>query len=100
MSKEISTKQLSELLDRCFEDGVHMTILTNPEKSDYSPDEVSKIALHAYLLALEDVLEYLEGDPKSLEELLTEGGAAVVLEPGEEVPVIRVPKEDLDYEDS
>lgn len=100
MSKEVSAKELRKILDRCFEEGVHMTVLTNPEKSDYSPDEVSKIAIHSYLLALDDVLEYLEGDPKSLEELLAEGGAAIVLEPGEEVPVIRVPKEDLEHGDS
>ena len=72
-----------------------MTVLTDPEKSGYRPDEVSKITLDAYLLGLMDVLDAIEGDSEGLEETLTQDGKAVVIDVHEKVFVILVPKEDV-----
>jgi hypothetical protein len=99
VNREIATEKLRTLLEAVFDKGVSMTILANTQKTDYSPDEVSRIALHAYMVALDDVLAYLEGHPASLEELLTEDGPSLVLDTSQKVTVFHETDEDLDDEE-
>lgn len=93
--KDMTLKRLARLLNRCVEEGVSITFLTNPDQPAFSLDDTIRIAIDAYNSALVDVLEAIEGDPSDLEALLTEGGKAVVLDPARNHPFAVVPKEEV-----
>jgi hypothetical protein len=93
--KDMTLKRLARLLNRCVDEGVAITFLTNPDQPPPSWEDTCHIAMDAYLQALVDVLEAVEGDPSDLEELFSEGGKAVLLDPERKHPFVRVPKEDV-----
>jgi hypothetical protein len=95
MKKETELKKLEDILGRVLSQGVPMTILTDPDKSTYTPDEASKIALDAYLMCLCDVQDFLEGNPSGLNELLTEDGKLAAIDTQQGLFVFPVPKEDV-----
>ncbi|MFC1833823.1 hypothetical protein ACFL2Q_03695 [Thermodesulfobacteriota bacterium] len=95
MKKSMTLKRLRRLLTQVFNRPIPMTVLTDPDRSGYTPDEVSKITLDAYLLGLMDVLDAIKGDSEGLAETLTQDGKAVVVDVHEKVFVRRVPKQDV-----
>lgn len=99
MKKETNFKKLTDTLERILSHGVPMTILTDPDKPTYTPDEASKIALDAYLMGLCDVRDFIEGGPSGLKELLTPDGKLVAIDTRQLLCVFAVSKEDIEFED-
>ncbi|MBI5572910.1 MAG: hypothetical protein HY914_23400 [Desulfomonile tiedjei] len=95
MKKDVVLARLRRVLRSVFSQPVPMTILTNPEIKTYTPEEVSKVVLDTYLMALSDVQDYIEGETLTLEELLTTDGKAVVVDTSQKIFVFPVPKEDI-----
>jgi hypothetical protein len=96
MKKDVLLAKLRKVLRSVFSRPFPMTVLTDPEKETYKPEEVCKVVLDSYLMALSDVLDFIEGDTLNLEELLTPDGIGVAVDTDERVFVIRVPKQDIE----
>lgn len=77
-----------------------MTILTNPDKPSYTPEEASKIALDGYLMGLVDVLDFIDGKPSGLKELQTHDGKLVAIDTDQPQFVIPVGKEEIESGES
>ncbi len=99
MKKEIVLARLKKTLRAVFNQTIPMTVLIDPEKPTYAPEEVPKIVLDTYLMALSDVLDFIEGYTSNVEELLTPNGKAVVVDTTQKLFVVRVPKEDVIFEE-
>jgi len=95
MKKDIVLARLRKTLRAVFNQPIPMTVLTDPDKANYAPDEVPKIVLDTYLMALSDVRDFIEGDTLNVEELLTPNGKAVVVDTTQKLFVVRVPQEDV-----
>jgi hypothetical protein len=95
MKKDIVLARLRKTLRAVFNQAIPMIVLTDPGKATYAPDEVPKIVLDTYLMALSDVLDFIEGDTLNVEELLTPNGKAVVVDTTQKLFVVRVPREDV-----
>lgn len=91
--------RLEELLRSVFEKPIPMTILTDPNKKTYGPEEVSKIVLDSYLMGLSDVLGFIEGDTVAFDEIATADGRVVVVDTRQKLFVFPIPKEDVIAED-
>jgi hypothetical protein len=100
MKKETNFKKLTDTLERILTHGVPMTILTDPDKPAYTPDEASKIALDAYLMCMCDVRDFIDGEPSGLKELLTQDGKLVAIDTRQPLSVFAVSKEDVEFEGS
>ena len=94
-NKPMTLKRLAGLLNKCIEDGVSISFLTDPDQPSPSWDDTIRIALNAYHQAIVDVSGAIEGDPTHLEELLAENGRAAILDPKLEHPFVWVPEEDI-----
>jgi hypothetical protein len=99
MKKDVVLARLRKVLRSVFRQPVPMTILTDPDIKTYTPEEVCKVVLDTYLMALLDVGDYIEGETLSLEELLSTGGKAVVVDTSQKVFVFPVPKQDIVSQD-
>jgi hypothetical protein len=99
LKKDITLKKLKALLEECFSSGVNVKILTPPEKTSFSLEEVGKIALNSYLMGLSEVLDTINGDIGKIGQLRTVQGRAFVIDPEDEVVVFSVPVEDINWED-
>jgi hypothetical protein len=100
MKKDVLLARLRKVLRGVFGQPIPMTILTDPDIKTYTPEEVCKVVLDTYLMALSDVLDFIEGDTLNLEELLTPDGKGVAVDTSERVFVVRVPKEDIEFRDN
>ncbi|MEW6141000.1 MAG: hypothetical protein AB1733_22485 [Thermodesulfobacteriota bacterium] len=99
MKKDVVLARLRKLLRSVLRQPVPMTILTDPDRKTYTPEEVCKVVLDTYLMALLDVQDYIEGETLSLEELLSTDGKAVVVDTSQRVFVFSVPKQDIVFQD-
>jgi hypothetical protein len=99
MKKDVLLARLRKTLRAVFNRSIPMTILTDPNKETYTPEEIPKIVLDTYLMALSDVLDFIEGETLNVEELLTPNGKAVVVDTTQRLFVVRVPKEDIKLRD-
>ncbi len=95
MEKDDMLAKLREMLSGIFEQPIPMTILTDPNKKTYAPEEVSKIVLDSYLMGLADVLDFMEGETIAFEEIATADGRVVVVDTRQKTFVFPVPKEDV-----
>lgn len=99
MKKDVVLARLRKMLRTVLRQPVPMTVLLDPDTKTYTPEEVCKVVLDAYLMALSDVQDYIEGDRLGLEELMTTDGKGVVVDTSQKVFVFPVPKEDIVYPD-
>jgi hypothetical protein len=98
LKKDIMLARLRKTLRAVFNQPIPMTVLIDPDKATYAPEEVPKIVLDTYLMALSDVLDFIEGHTSNVEELLTLNGKAVVVDTTQKLFVVRVLKEDVIFE--
>lgn len=96
--KPMTVKRLARLLSTCLEEPVRIMFLTDPDRQSPTWEEVGDVAFHAYMTALEDVEEALEGNPSYLKELLLRRGKTVILDPERDFYFHRVPPELLEDE--
>lgn len=95
MEQDMMLTKLREVLSGIFSQPIPMTILTDPEKQTYAPEEVSKIVLDSYLMGLADVLNFMEGETIAFDEIATVDGRVVVVDTRQEHFVFPIPKEDV-----
>jgi len=93
MNKEITVENLAELLERCLNDGCNMRVITSANKSEFTLEEVVKIALDAYSLGLYDVLDVIHGSPTAFEEMRSPEGRALAINPDKKITVMGVSQE-------
>lgn len=95
MEKDAELTQLRELLSGFLTQSIPMTVLTDPNKKTYAPEEVSKIVLDSYLMGFSDVVRFIDGDTIAFEEIATVNGRVVVVDTRQKRFVFPVPKEDV-----
>jgi len=99
MNNGITLDKVKAVLDRVFNEGVEMVFLTKPGKTSFTLEEMRSVTLDAYLMGLSDVLDLIAGHSIRLEELLSKGGSAILVDPEACPAIIGVPKETVNYED-
>jgi hypothetical protein len=95
MKQDILLAKLRKVLHFVLRRPVPMTVLLDPEIKAYTPEQVCKVVLDTYVMALSDVLDFVDGDTLKLEELTTPDGKGVAVDTSERMFVIRVPKRDV-----
>jgi hypothetical protein len=100
MKTDAVLARLRKVLRAVINKPLPMTILLDPDIKTYTPEQVCKVVLDTYLMALSDVLDFTEGERLRLEELLTPDGKGVAVDTSERVFVVRVPKEDIEFRDN